>query len=281
MSENNDPIISTISPCYKMEKYLELFLDMLPYQTCFDRLEVVLDHNEPTEKELDLVRKFQEKYPGKINHTIVDKVDPIGTSMNRCIRKAKGEYLAIWNVDDLRTRDSLENQLKTLQNNPGCDVVHGSFLVVRSFGSTHGVLVDSTQYVSKHKELTRGMTIGPFFMFKKRILEKSGIFDEQLKSGADYDLAVRMAIHNPNVVCVPGILGYYLDEGKGASTRGDGRQPTERTLIELRYGIYDKIEKIWLEKTKDYKIDEVLIDGSWRSIREFVPNYDNFIKNNI
>jgi len=138
-----------------------------------------------------------------------------------------------------------------------------------------------SQYVSGHKELTRGMTIGPFFMFRRTSLEKSGMFDEQLKSGADFDLAIRLAIHNPNVICAPGILGYYLDEGKGASTNGDGKQPTERTLIEIRYGIYDKIDKTWIQKTQPYRAEELLIEGKWLSIRNFVPNYDNFIKNNI
>jgi len=32
------------------------------------------------------------------------------------------------------------------------------------------------------------MILGPFFMFRKSIIEKSGVFDEQLIQGADYDL---------------------------------------------------------------------------------------------
>ncbi len=276
-----DVKISTITPCFKMQKYLKLFLEELPKQTFFNQLEVVLDHNEPTEEELIWVKNFQEKYPNRLKHIIVNPVEPIGTSMNRCIQKASGEFLAIWNVDDLRTPDSIEKQVKLLELNPSCDIANGNFIIVKNFGSKNGQLVDHSNYYPGHKEFTRGMILGPFFMFRKKIIEKSGLFDEQLKSGADFDLAVRMGIHNSNILCTPGVLGYYLNEGKGASTNGDGKQPTERTVIELRYGIYDKIEKAWLEKTKNYRINEIFINGNWEPIEKFVPNYSEFIKNNI
>jgi len=274
-------VASTITPCFRMQKYLKLFLEELPKQTFFNHLEVVLDHNEPTEEELIWVKDFQEKYPNRLKHIVVNPVEPIGTSMNRCIKEASGRFLTIWNVDDLRTPDSIEKQVKLLELNSSCDIANGNFIIVKNFGSKNGQLIDHSIYYPGHKEFTRGMVLGPFFMFRKTLIEKSGLFDEQLKSGADFDLAVRMGIHNSNILCTPGVLGYYLNEGKGASTNGDGKQPTERTVIELRYGIYDKIEKAWLEKTKNYKINEILIDGNWEPIEKFVPNYNEFIKNNI
>ena len=47
-SASKKPLISTITPCYRMQKYLPLFLEWLPKQTWFDKTEIVLDHNEPT-----------------------------------------------------------------------------------------------------------------------------------------------------------------------------------------------------------------------------------------
>ena len=46
--------VSTITPCYNMSKYMEGFLDNLSQQTHQD-LEVVMDHNDPTEREVELV----------------------------------------------------------------------------------------------------------------------------------------------------------------------------------------------------------------------------------
>jgi glycosyltransferase involved in cell wall biosynthesis len=263
-----------------MRPYLKKFLEDLPKQTIFDDIQVVLEHNDPTDEELGWVRDFSEKYPGAIKHIITRPVAPIGVSMNTCIDNSDGDYLAIWNVDDLRTNNSLASQAKVLDNNPDCDVANGNFIITKSFDAKKGQLVDHSGYCPGHKEYTRGMILGPFFMFRKSILQKSGKFDEQLKSGADFDLAVRLAIHNSNILFASEILGYYLDEGKGASTNGDGRQPTERTVVEMRYGVYDKIQSVWVDKAKSHNIKNILQNGKWEPIENFVPNYENFILGN-
>lgn len=273
-----------------MARYLPGFLEWLPRQTFFDKLEVVLDHNEPSDEEIGLVRKFQEKYPGRIKHIIVKKVDPIGVSMNRCIREASGDFVTIWNVDDLRTPHSIEVQARMLLENTEVEIAYGNFRTVRSFMSTEGELVDCSRF--PQSELTRSMIIGPFFMFRKSLCSKAGFFDEQLKSGADFDLAIRLALHG-KAKMVEEELGYYLNEGLGASTRPNSLQPIERTVIELRYGIYDKIDYFYLPQALKYSIYQLLQDNQWVPIENPVPNYseimseryklwfDNGLKNHI
>jgi len=253
-----------------MRKYLKLFLDQLPQQTIFNQLEVVLDHNEPTEEELGWVRDFQSRYPYRLKHLVVNPVVPIGTSMNRCIRAASGDYLTIWNVDDLRTPDSIESQLKSLQNNPRAGISYGNFTVVKQFGGTQGRYIDCRSY--PQSELTRGMVIGPYFLFRKSLLEKAGLFDEQLKQGADFDLAVRLAFHTEGVMAEKD-LGYYLNEGLGASNRPGTLLPIERTVIELRYGIYDKVDYRQVAAAGMYDIPHIWVDQNRLPVEQFVPNY--------
>jgi hypothetical protein len=50
--------------------------------------------------------------------------------MNRCIEYATGDYLCIWNVDDLRTPDSIEVMAKALDENPDVDFVYGNYVIV-------------------------------------------------------------------------------------------------------------------------------------------------------
>ena len=274
LSKNNI-LISTITPSFRIKRYLKLFLEELPKQTYFDRLEIVLDHNEPDEEEITWVKKFQEKYPGKLKHIITNPVEPIGTSMNRCIREASGEYVTIWNVDDLRTPDSIELQAKVLEQNPNIDIVYGDYLIVRSFGAKEGSRVRHDHF--DKNELTRSMILGPFYMFRKSLCEKVGYFDEQLKSGADFDLAIRLAF-NGQASLAPGLLGYYLDEGKGASTKPDSLRPIENVVIYSRYGIYDKIDKFLYPQATRYNIPYLLQQGQWMNISNFVPNYNKLIK---
>ena len=245
--------VSTITPCYNMSKYMKGFLDNLSTQTHKD-LEIVLDHNDPSDEEVKLVEDYNEQYDN-ILHIKVEGVDPIGTSMNRCIEYATGDYLCIWNVDDLRTPDSIEVMAKALDDNPDVDFVYGNYTIVPNFGGTQGQYVDET---GREDELTTGMILGPYFMFRKSILKKSGVFDEQLVQGADYDLALRLAF-NGKGLHLPINLGYYLNEGLGQSTKPDSKQPVERTVIELRYDIR-VLEPQLVPYTKTYDIENIIVD---------------------
>ena len=245
--------VSTITPCYNMSKYMKGFLDNLSTQTHKD-LEIVLDHNDPSDEEVKLVEEYNEQYDN-ILHIKVEGVDPIGTSMNRCIEYATGDYLCIWNVDDLRTPDSIEVMAKALDENPDVDFVYGNYIIVPKFGSTEGQYVDET---GREDELTTGMILGPYFMFRKSLLEKSGVFDEQLVQGADYDLALRLAF-NAKGLHLPINLGYYLNEGLGQSTKPDSKQPIERTVIELRYNIR-VLEPHLVPYTRTYDVGNIIVD---------------------
>ena len=270
----NKPLISTITPCFKMGSYLKLFLEKLPKQTFFNNLEVVLDHNEPSSVELGWVREFQKKYPNRLKHIIIPKVDPIGVSMNRCIRSSSADVLAMWNVDDIRTDDSIEIQYSALCKEANIGIVYGDFIITPSFGGEKGRLVQCEEKIDQD-EFTRSMLFGPFFMFKKELCQKAGFIDEQLKSGADFDFSIRLALHSAaNRV---GLLGYYLNEGKGASTRPNSLQPLERTVIELRYGIYDKIDYDYAVKAIKYNIDHIINNKTPIHVSEYVPNYREFI----
>ena len=245
--------VSTITPCYNMSKYMKGFLDNLSTQTHKD-LEIVLDHNDPSDEEVKLVEDYNEQYDN-ILHIKVEGVDPIGTSMNRCIEYATGDYLCIWNVDDLRTPDSIEVMAKALDENPDVNFVYGNYVIVPRFGGTEGQYVDET---GREDELTTGMILGPYFMFRKSILEKSGVFDEQLIQGADYDLALRLAL-NGKGLHLPINLGYYLNEGLGQSTKPNSKQPIERTVIELRYNIR-VLEPHLVPYTREYDIMNIIVD---------------------
>ena len=246
--------VSTITPCYNMSKYMRGFLTNLSQQTHKD-LEVVIDHNDPSETEIKLIEAHNEIY-NNVFHIQVDGVDPIGISMNRCIENATGDYLCIWNVDDLRTPDSIEVMAQVLDENPDVDFVYGNYYVVPEFGSKQGNLVDEA---GKEEWLKIGMILGPFFMFRKSAIEKAGVFDEQLVSGADYDLALRLAF-NGKGMHIPNILGYYLNEGLGASTRPNSKQPLERTVIEMRYGIRILEDRFIPAAKENYDIEHIIVN---------------------
>jgi len=267
-------LISTISPCFRMKRYLKQFLEELPKQTIFNKIEVILDHNEPDEEEIIWVKNFQRKYPNRLKHIIVDKVDPLGISMNRCIKESSGKFLAIWNIDDLRTNDSLELQYKKILEDDDCGVVYGDYIIVKSFGSQRGQIINCSTY--ERADLLRSMLLGPFFMFRKSLCDKVGYFDEQFKVCADFDFALRLLL-NSKAVYVKSSLGFYLNEGTGSSTKPDSILPIEDNVIFLRYGIFDKLDYDLVVLSTQYNIKYVVLGENLIYIGDYIENYNDMI----
>ena len=269
--------ISAITSCFRGERYLAAFLEDVAQQTMFNDLEVVLDHNEPTEAELAAIEQFQRRLPESLCHVVIRPVEPMGTSWNRCIRKAQGEYVTIWNVDDLRTPDSIEQQCRVLDDNPDVGLVYGGHTITKTFGSQLGKPWIPPEF--ERDAFTRNTHMGPFYMWRKSLCQQAGYFDEQLRSAADFDLAIRLALWT-NGKITPGLLGYYLDEGLGRSTTpGDKVALIERTVIALRYGIYDTLDYDLVEEAmRSYRVEEVMLDGQWHPVAQFVPDYRKLLQ---
>ena len=261
--------VSTITSSYKSERYLRGFLKSVKNQT-YKNIEIVLDHNEPTDKEINTIEKFNKKH-NNIHHTIIKKVDPLGVSWNRCIDKSTGEYLCIWNVDDLRTPTSIELMANVLDERKDIDIVIGKYIIVDKFKSKRGNTIDES--TRPPQDFMSGMLLGPFFMFRKKILEKTGKFDEQFYSGNDYDLAMRL-VRNGNYHCLNEILGYYLNEGKGLSTKSQSLQPLERTAIELRYNLPILDTSLIKKASESYDIDNLYFDSKKTPLDTIAKHFD-------
>lgn len=266
-------LVSVIVPVLNMDSYLDRFLSEFRLQTFFQFTELVIDLNCPSAEAEHIVQKYKRLYGGQLVVHTQSEIDPIAISMNRAISKATGRYIAIWNADDLRTPDSLEQQFNFLSSDEAYVAVGGPYVIVKKFGDVTGRLVDDSGVAQS--ELLRGMFLGPFVMFDSKALPAAGLFDEQLKSGADFDLAIRLARHG-RVGFVSDVLGYYLDAGLGASTRPNSLQAIERSVIELRYGIFDKLEHEFIPRISKYDITGLYFNGKRNLVQDYFRDYNEY-----
>ena len=278
------PTVSVITPVYRGERYLSEFFDALVSQTAFSDLELVLVHNQPSTVERGLVRSFARSYPDKLVHLVVDEtnacrldrrpgswaLETVAQSMNRAIAQAAGEYIALWNVDDLRVTDSLEREVAVLESDAQIGLTYGDFVIVARPGHTTGLHQPCPEF--DRGEFTRSC-YGGFQMWRKSVHDVAGLFDEQLRSGADFDLWIRIAAQS-SMKKTQGDLGYYLDAGSGLSTRKSGLRFVEDTVIGLRYGIIDRIDYRLLRQARQYRIAELHFGGKWHPVAKFFPEYD-------
>jgi glycosyltransferase involved in cell wall biosynthesis len=267
------PSISIITSLYRSADYLPGFLESVREQSFFAECELLVVLNEPTAREKKLADEFSTRHPEQVKQFVVKPVETLGASWNRAWAAASGKYLVIWNVDDRRAPDSLERQYAALQTKPKWQLCYGDYLIVPNYGDEEGVWRHTPRYSARFFRRAQPQG-GAFWMMRAELHERVGYFDEQLRVGPDFDYSVRLASRKLKMGRIPGILGYFTDEQQGLSTR-EGAHPSaiDRTLIQLRYGIFDKVRPEYVAETFRYRLSEVLSFGEWHSLDDYIPNY--------
>ena len=223
--------ITVLSSSYKTEKYLKEFINSAASQT-FKDFKIALESVDTSRKELKILNKGIKKYDFLDVKSYDEKIS-LPKAWNNSINRTKSELICIWNIDDIRTKDSLEKMVNVFNNYRNIDYVYGNFTVVNKFKKVKGKYIDVS---GREDELKKSMILSPFFMFKRKIVEKIGLFDEQLISAADFDFAMRLA-RNSEGKHLNHNLGYYLNNRTGLSTKHGSLNELERTVVELRYGL--------------------------------------------
>ena len=265
------PKISIVLSVYRAERYLRRYLQSVFEQSTLGDIELSIVHNDPSAEERSIIDEFSGKI--RIVRCEIPR-ESLYASWNRAIAQSHGEYLACWNADDLRSPDSLERMARTLNDQPQAGWTYGDFVLSRSFGTLDGRRVITPEWT---RDLaTRGAIGGPFFMWRRSLLKSVGWFDEQFRSGGDFDYTVRLSLGSIGKRS-PGVIGYFLDERSGLSTSGN-LQPIERTVIQLRYGIYETLDWFYVHSALQFRVRHLLQPGGkWVPVNELATDYDALI----
>src|SRR5687767_7896873 len=103
----SDPILTAIVSTYNAESFMRGCLEDLEAQTIADRIEiVVIDSNSP-QREVDIVREFQQRH-SNIRYLRTEERETLYKAWNRGVEMARGKYLTNANTDDRHRRDAFE-----------------------------------------------------------------------------------------------------------------------------------------------------------------------------
>ncbi len=269
-------MIGIITSFYKGSKYLERYFEGLVQIESPELVEVIFVHNVPTENEISIVSEYIVDLPFTFKHILVTELETIYASWNRAMIESSCDYYTFWNVDDYRDPDSIVRQGRTLDKFPEIGVTYGNQINISKLGQIKGQFIEALEF--NKEQFLRGCCAGSFVMWRKSLIDKYGLFDEQFKSGGDFEYWVRLVANGVVMRKTQGIIGYFLNERQGASTDGSGLQPIERTVVELRYGIFDKIDYSFLVRARKYDIECIYYKSKSFDVRHDISNYDTFIK---
>ena len=258
--------ISVITSLYKCVQFLE---DFLLHYSKIDNLqecELVIIHNDPTEEELKILEKGIQGQM-RVHHIKVDR-EGLYASWNRGINQAKGKYIAVWNVDDVRTPGSLSAQKLALDNSDAA-ICYGDFYGTSRYGTYMEKLYTYGEFKDVEKAAFSRHIIGCFPMWRKEIHKQVGYFDEQFRLVADYEFQLRVVRAYP-LVKAQDLLGYYLENASHKLSSNRSIQTRERTAVELRYRMYTQILLHVLPAVIKYRISYVNNFGQWLTLNSLV-----------
>ena len=126
------PKVSVLTPIYNTDvQYLRECIDSVLNQT-FSDFEFIILNDSPENTALDkLVASYTDK---RIKYVKNEHNIGISASRNKLLKLARGQYLAIFDHDDVCMPDRLATQVEFLDRNPAVGVVSGLMQVFSSRG---------------------------------------------------------------------------------------------------------------------------------------------------
>ncbi len=246
--------ISVISSLYRCERYLDEYFKAVAAIEHPEEVEVLLLHNDPTEHELALIEQWTPKVRVHLRHIVIPQREGLYRTWNRGIDLAEGEYLAVWNVDDQRTPASLHLQADALDANPRACLCYGSYIGVQRFAAREGLMYVFSDF--SRMQFLRSCYLTPFPLWRKSVHETIGMFDEAFRSAGDYDFQLRAA-RTFDFVRIDDVCGYYLEAPESGISKSGDINNIERTVCELRYAIYDKLNLLYVPVALRYSLDSL------------------------
>ena len=193
---NQNMLVSVITPCYNSEKTIEKTLACIEHQT-YTNIEYIIIDGGSTDATLERIKKHRTRLP----------------AMNKGIRIASGQLVGIVNSDDWYEPDTVCQVVEHYQGNP-YEVVYG---LQRTYLDGR----EKATLMYHHDFLPQQMITHPTCFVTKAAYDAFGVFDMQYRSAADYDLMLRFYESN-KVVFTPvmSVLSNFQLGGMSSSQTG-------------------------------------------------------------
>ena len=122
MDKMNRPLVSIIMNCFNGEMYLSEALKSIINQT-YKNWELIFWDNIFTDNSKKIFNSFNEK---RFKYYLADRHTVLYEARNLAIRKAKGEFIAFLDTDDIWSKDKLSSQIG-LFDNKKVGLVYGNY----------------------------------------------------------------------------------------------------------------------------------------------------------
>ena len=227
------PKVSVIIPVYNGEQYLAEAIDSVLEQTYPD-LEIIVVDDGSTDQSAEIVKSY-----GNRTRYIYKENGGTASAMNLGCARAKGTFIAWLSADDAFLPNKISKQVEILDNNPKVGLVHTDFYLVNE----NDEIIRPCRTVNPGRDCFLQRWINGVFinassvLFRREILRRAGIFDENISRVADADMWARMYKYC-NFAHVPELLLRYRLHMNSASFNISEMKKERSLLMEKLFKIY-------------------------------------------
>jgi glycosyltransferase involved in cell wall biosynthesis len=195
------PLVSIVLPTFNRLKYLGAAVDSVFVQT-FGNWELLIADDGSDAETLDYLSRLEQA--PRVQLIRLTHSGNISAVRNDALRRARGDYIAFLDSDDVWMPSKLERQLASLVSRPDRRWSYTGFKLVDAslraldrpirFSGAAGWIVDSVLDMQT-------AVVTPAVLARRDLIEEVGLFDEQLAICGDFELWVRLALASP-VDCI-------------------------------------------------------------------------------
>lgn len=229
-------MISVIVGVYNNEKTIQKALISVLEGTYQD-IEVIVCDDCSKDQSKDKVKELMNKYSNLI---LIENEENHGLSfcLNRCLKKAKGEYIARLDGDDYCCNDRLKKQLEYLQSHPNLSFVCSNAYLFDYKNGVYGIR-EYDNNVDLNLLIKYNPFIHPTMLIKKECIEKIKGYSNELDvlRCEDYDLFFNLYFHHFQGANINDELYYYYEDSTNL----------KKHSIKVRINEY-KLRKRWYKK---------------------------------
>ncbi len=170
----------------------------------------------------EVCREYQAKANGRIVYQKLEKNEGIAGNTNQCYQLATGEYIGLFDHDDLLHPSVLYEYAKAIQEKQA-DYLYCDEVTFHN-GDINKMLVMHFKPDYAPDNLRANNYICHFSVFARELLEGTELFRTSFDGSQDHDMILRLTDRAKNVVHIPKVL-YYWRSHAGSVASGIGAKP--------------------------------------------------------
>ena len=201
-----DITFSIIVPVFNTpESYLREMIESVLNQS-YEKLELCIADGSTMDKPWEIIKEYQQK-DSRIKYKKLQENKGISENTNEALNLASGEFVALFDHDDVLELDVLFQVMKVLEKRPALDIVYTD--EDKMDGESGNFFGPNFKPDFDLELLRTNNYICHFFVVRRNIIERVGGFRGEFDGAQDYDFILRCVESTMEIHHIPKVLYHW------------------------------------------------------------------------